>query len=140
MEIADLTNLSAPTAASGMIVLAVAGFLLVQGALAVLRPQAVTTFLGAFASSAQAHFGELAVRIAAGLAFWHFAPLSAFPLAFTAFGAVLVLTSVALLAVPWRLHRRFALWAVPLATRRMTAYAAGCLVSAAAILYGAFLG
>lgn len=136
MEIADVANLSALTAASGVIVLTVAGFLLVQGVLALLRPHAARKFLGAFASSAQAHLVELAVRIAVGLAFWHFAPLSAFPLAFKVFGAVLVLTSAALVFVPWRLHRRFAQWAVPLATRHMAPYAVGCLAGAAAIFYG----
>jgi hypothetical protein len=80
------------------------------------------------------------VRVAAGRAFWHFACLSAFPLAFHAFGAVLVLTSVTLVFVPWRLHRRFARWAVPLATRQMMPYAVGCLAGAAAICYAIWLG
>ncbi len=128
------------TAASGVIVLAVAGFLLVQGVIAVLRPHAVRKFLGGFASSAKAHFAELAARILAGLAFLQFAPYSALPLAFGVFGIVLVLTSVALVFVPWRLHRRFAQWAVPLATRHMGPFAVGCLAGAAAICYGVLLG
>ena len=128
------------TVTSGVIVLAVAGLLLVQGVIAILRPRVVRTFLGAFASSAQAHFGELAVRIVAGFAFLQFGPSSAFPRAFQVFGAVLVLTSAALVFVPWRLHRRFAQWAVPLATRHMMPYAVGCLAGAAAICYGVLLG
>jgi hypothetical protein len=36
---------------------------------------------------------------------------------------VLIVSSLVLLALPWRWHRRFASWAVPLATRHMALFA-----------------
>lgn len=125
---------------SGLVVLAVAAFLLAQGIVAFVRPQAARTFLGGFAASAKVHFCELAARIVAGLGFVHFAPFSRVPAAFEVAGWVLVATSAVMLFVPWRLHRQFAQWAVPMATRHMRPYAAGCLVGAAAIVYGMLPG
>jgi hypothetical protein len=117
-------------------VLAAAAFLLLQGAWALCRPQAVRSFLDGFASSAAAHFVELGVRIVVGVAFLGAAPRAALPDAFTAFGWLLLGTSLPLLLVPWRWHRRFARWAVPLATRWMPPYALGCLVAGVLILGG----
>lgn len=125
---------------SGAGVLGFAGFLLLQGVIALVRPARVRAFLGHFAGSARAHFTELFLRVVVGVAFLCFAPFSARPLLFEAFGMVLLLTSVLLVFVPWRLHRRFAAWAVPLATRRMAPYGVGCLVLGMAIVHAAISG
>lgn len=121
-------------------VLAFAGFLLVQGGLAFARPELVRSLLGEFASSAKAHLTELFCRVLLGLAFLCFAPFSVAPLAFEAFGLTLVLTSLVLLVVPWWVHRRFAAWAVPLATRRMALYGLGCIAMAAMVIYATIFG
>lgn len=105
-------------------------FLFAQGVLALWRPDWVRAFLGGFAASARAHFLELLLRILAGLAFVQLAPGSAWPPALHAFGLLLIVTSTLLLFVPWRLHRRFAAWAVPMATRWMPGYALACLLAA----------
>jgi hypothetical protein len=117
-------------------VLAASAFLLLQGVLGLWRPQAVRCFLDGFASSAAAHFGELAARIVVGLGFVGYAAQSAWPTAFAAFGWLLMLTSLPMLLVPWRWHRRFAQRAVPLATRWMPPYALACLCAGLAVLAG----
>lgn len=123
-----------------LLVLAAGSFLLLQGVLALLRPQSVRRFLDGFAASAALHLTELALRIAVGAGFIGYAERSALPWAFIGFGWLLVLTSLPLLLVPWRWHRRFARWAVPLATRWMWPYAVGCLAAGAAILAGVLYG
>lgn len=120
------------------IVLAVAAYLLGLAAAALLYPEKARTFLGAFASSARAHYLEQAVRLVAAAGFLAYAPHMAFSHAFRVLGWILVVTTVLLLAVPWRWHQRFAGWAVPLATRHLMLYglgslALGCFVIAAVV-------
>ena len=87
----------------------VAGLYLLGLGLALLaRPAAASRFLGGFASSGPLHYLELALRIAAGLAFITRAPDMRLPLVFNAFGWLLVVTSAALALVPWQWHRCFA--------------------------------
>jgi hypothetical protein len=126
--------------ASGAVVLAVAGFLLAQGVVALVQPDAVRAFLGRFAGTSNAHFLEMAIRIAAGLGFVFFAPFSGCPRILATAGFLLLLTSAALLFVPWRLHRRFAQWAVPMATGRMAPFGIACLAAGLAIVYATFSG
>lgn len=126
--------------ASLLLVLAVGSFLLLQGVLALACPRAVRRFLDGFAASAAVHVAELALRIVAGAGFIGYAARSASPWAFAGFGWLLVLTSLPLLLVPWRWHRRFARWAVPLATRWMWPYAVGCLAAGAAVFAGVLYG
>ncbi len=95
-----------------------AGLYLVGLGVAVLaRPAAASRFLLGFAGSGPLHYLELLVRIGVGLAFLHRAPAMLLPAVFSAFGWVLVITSAALLLVPWQWHRRFAERAVPQALR-----------------------
>ncbi len=125
---------------SGAGVLGFAGFLLLQGVMALVRPARVRAFLGHFAGSARAHFTEMFLRVVVGLAFLCFAPFSARPMLFEAFGMVLLVTTVLLLFVPWRVHRRFASWAVPLATRHMAPYALGSLALGMAVVHAVIAG
>jgi hypothetical protein len=53
-----------------------------------------------------------------------------FPVFFDAFGWVLIATSFGLMALPWRLHRRFAEWSVPQATKNMKLFAIGSFLAA----------
>jgi hypothetical protein len=95
------------------IVLVAAGYLIVLGGSALLRPALATRFLGGFATTQFLHFLELALRTVTGAAFVVSAPRLAFGNAVAVFGWVLVGTSVVLALVPWRLHQRFAAWSVP---------------------------
>lgn len=94
-------------------VLASAAYLVLLGGSALFRPALATRFLGGFATTQTLHFLELALRTVAGAAFVISAPRLALGAAVAVLGWLLVGTSLVLALVPWRLHRRFAEWAVP---------------------------
>lgn len=102
---------------------------------ALIRPEATKRFLESFATSAEIHFVELGARIVAGIALVMAAERMKFGASFLAFGWILIGTSVLLLALPWRLHRRFAAWAVPVATHRLRFFAFGALMGGGILLY-----
>lgn len=121
------------TAALGVVVLA-GLFLVALAAFAWLDPPRARRFLMAFASTATKHLVELGMRLLVGAAFILAAPHMAFPAVFSLFGWVLVLTTLVLAVVPWRLHRRFAAIAVPRATRHMAALGTASLVGGVAVI------
>lgn len=81
-------------------------------------PEKVARFLESSAGSVSTHFLEMGLRLAIGAAFVIRAPQMMVSGAFHLFGWGLILTTVCLLAVPWRWHRRFALRVVPQAIRK----------------------
>jgi len=115
-------------------------YLIGLAAVALISPERARLFLLGFAHSASVHYLELAVRLVVGASFvWH-APQMKFAILFIVFGWVMVVTTVALLFVPWRLHRRFANWSVPHATRNLPLFALGSLVGGVLILLAVALG
>ena len=117
-----------------MLVVALTGFYFVAlAAISLAAPARASGFLMGFASSAAAHYAELTIRVVVGCAFVLVAPSVPFSTAFTVFGWVLVGTTVVLFLVPWRLHREFAVRAVPRALRHLP------LVAVASLLLGAFV-
>jgi uncharacterized protein YjeT (DUF2065 family) len=120
--------------AFGVVVLTAAYFLCL-GLLALARPATAKAFLGGFAGSALAHVSELAVRIVVGASFIVGSARLKFPALFAAFGWVLIATSIGLMMIPWRLHRRFAEWSVPQATRNMMLFAAGSLAAGCLLVW-----
>lgn len=123
------------TAAAGIVVILAGLWLLGLAVTSALAPQAAARFLSGFASSARAHYLEQALRITGGAGFLLYAQQMRFTTVFEVFGWVLVITSLGLLAMPWRLHARFAQWAVPLAIRHLKFYALGAALLAAFIFY-----
>jgi len=119
--------LSGPVIAAGI-------YLVVLGGAAFFRPEETKTFLAGFASSARAHFLEMFIRLVVGVALVLLAPEMTFPAVFSLFGWVLVVTTLVLFAIPWRVHYRFAKWTVPLATRHMPLFAVGSLLGGLALL------
>lgn len=115
------------------VVVTAALYLLALGSAALIRPERTKRFLGGFATTPRIHFTELALRVVIGAALVSSAPRTAFGPAIALFGWTLVVTSLALATVPWRLHRRFAAWAVPQATQHMP------LIGIASILGGGAL-
>jgi hypothetical protein len=69
-----------------------------------------------------------------------YAPSMRFSAAFGVVGWVLVITTAALLAVPWRWHRRFARWAVPQALPHLRLIAAASLLFGGLVLGAVILG
>ena len=103
-------------------------------------PQKAKVFLSSMASSALAHYVELLVRSVLGVAFILYAPHMRFAGVFLLLGWVLIVTTICLLAFPWRWHHRFASWSVPQATRHMPLLALGSLACGALVLISVFLG
>ena len=112
-------------------------YLVALAAALLMDPTRAARFLLGFAGSSSAHYLELACRLIAGGAFVVQAPRLPWSVGFAAFGWVLLLTTAALFAVPWRVHRQFAQRAVPRALRHprllgIASLALGCLVLLAA--------
>jgi hypothetical protein len=120
-------------------VLAAGIYLVVLGIVSIIRPDHAKRFLAGHASSARAHFTELVLRLIVGGSLVVSGPQMKFPALFLAFGWVLVGTTVLLLAVPWRVHHRFAAWSVPMATRSMALFAVGALGGGAFVLLSLLL-
>ena len=99
------------------VVILVGGYLCTLGVAAFVAPALASRFLRGFAQSASAHLLELAIRIPVGVAFVIRAPRLPWEPVFAAVGWTIVITSLVLLAVPWRWHRRFAERFVPVVTR-----------------------
>ena len=115
-------------------------YLIGLSAVAIVSPRRAESFLSGFAMSAFAHYLELAVRLLVGAALVAYAPQMKSPGLFAAFGWVVVVTTIGLFAVPWRWHRRFAEWSVPLATRNMVLFAFGSLAAGSFVLVSLVLG
>lgn len=88
-------------------------FLACLGVACLVAPAQARRVLLGFSSSLALHYLELAIRLVVGGALLVVAPTMAFPRVFTAAGAVLVITTLVLVLVPWRWHRHFAQRTVP---------------------------
>ncbi len=109
-------------------------YLLVLGVAALLMPSRVESFLGKFASSAFSHYLEVSIRLIVGAALVHKGATLSIGVIFEVFGWVLLATSLVLLCIPWQWHRKFARFAVPLATRMLPAVGVAAIVLGLALL------
>ncbi len=115
-------------------------YLIGLAGLAFVSPERAKLFLSRMASSALAHYVELLVRLVVGAAFVVYAPQMKLASIFLVFGWVLIGTTMGLLALPWRVHHRFASWSVPQATRHMPLLGLGSLAGGVLILVAMLLG
>jgi len=115
-------------------------YLVGLAALAVISPTRAKSFLASFASTAFAHYVELVIRLIVGAALLLHAPHMKFSGLFLLMGWVLVITTTAMFAMPWRWHHRFSQWSVPMATRNMPLLALGSLAGGLFILVSYVLG
>ncbi len=125
---------------ASIIVLLAGLYFIGLAAVAFVAPARAKSFLSSFAGSARAHYSELLIRLVIGAAFVIFAPEMKFSVIFLVFGWVLIVTTIVLVVLPWRLHHRFASWSVPMATRRMRLFALGSLAGGVFVLMSAVLG
>jgi len=122
-------------------ILAVAAlYLLALGLAAGCAPQRATRFLGQFAQSAKAHYTEMALRAAVGLALIVHAEHMRYSEAFVLIGWVITLTTALLLMVPWRWHQAIANRAVPLALRILPVLALCSVLAGVLLLYSLLSG
>lgn len=89
---------------------------------AFVRPNIVKRFFQFFASSAKAHYIEQFIRLIVGSAIILFSDSMLYGSVFEIFGWVIILTTVALLMMPWKWHRKFGEWTNPFAVRNMKLY------------------
>ena len=123
------------------LVVVVAGLYLVAlGVTALVRPLRARRFLEAHATSARVHFTELVLRLTVGVALVNTAPRMLGANLVLMAGWILIGTTLALAVTPWRVHRRFAEWSVPMATRRLSLVAIGAIAGGVAVLAALALG
>ena len=99
-------------------------------------PTLAERFLVSFASSARAHYVEMACRLLIGSSLVILSPVMWQPQVFRVMGWVIVMTSIALILMPWRWHHRFATLVLPTLVRHMRLYAVGLFASGCLLLYG----
>jgi uncharacterized protein YjeT (DUF2065 family) len=117
------------------IVLMAGTYLVGLGAMAFLAPARAASFLLGFATSARAHFIELALRgLVGGALVWHASQMR-FGSAFALAGWLLVITTAGLLVVPWRWHRSFAQRAVPHVTGHLRLLGLASLLMGGLVLF-----
>jgi hypothetical protein len=121
--------------------LVVAGFGLFLVGLAILitaRPSRAEKFFRAFASSALTHYTEQAVRLIVGAAVVIRSESMRYPELFNVFGWLVIVSTAALLVIPWRWHNKFATLVMPPVFRRMKLFAFGAFALGAFVLYSVF--
>ena len=119
--------------AAKAIVVVVAIFFLLLGAVALVRPPIARRFLLGFASNALKHYAELLARILVGGSLLLIAHNSSYSTVLSAFGWLLIVTTAFMAFVPWRFHHRFTQSAVPKALQFLP------LIGITALVIGALL-
>jgi hypothetical protein len=102
------------------------------------RPALAERFLMSFASSARAHYAEMACRLLIGTSLVVLSPAMWPTNMFRVIGWAIVISSVALLLIPWRWHHRFGRRVLPTLIRWMNVYAVGVFAFGCLLLYGVF--
>ena len=104
------------------------------------KPAMAERFLMRFASSAQTHYIEQAFRLLIGAALVVLSPAMWQSSLFWLVGWAIVLSSAALMCVPWQWHHRFGERVLPIVVRHVRLYAVGALAFGVLVLYGVFGG
>jgi len=104
------------------------------------KPAIAERFLRRFASSAGTHYVEQIFRLLIGAALVVLSPAMWQPNLFWLVGWVIVVSSAALMCVPWQWHHRFAERVGPMFFGHLRLYAVGAFAFGALLLYGVFAG
>ena len=103
-------------------------------------PALAGRFFMSLAQSARAHYTEQAFRLLIGAALVVRAPSMRHPAVFAVLGWAIVVSSAALMLVPWQWHRRMGDRVLPMLIRHMGLYAVGIAAFAVLLLYGVLSG
>jgi len=103
-------------------------------------PALAERFLMRFASSARTHYVEQVFRLLVGAALVVLSPGMWQPNIFWLIGWAIVVSSAALMGVPWQWHHRFAKRVLPIVVRHLRMFAVGPFAFGALLLYGVFAG
>ena len=104
------------------------------------KPARAERFLMSFATSARAHYVEQAFRILVGAALVVLSSTMWQPKMFWLFGWAIVISSAALICVPWQWHDRLGERLRPMLVRHLKLYAVGAFALGLLLLYGFFAG
>jgi hypothetical protein len=104
------------------------------------RPAVAERFLARFASSALTHYVEQVFRLLIGAALVVLSPAMWQPNMFWLVGWAIVISSAALMCVPWQWHHRLGERVLPMVVRHLRLYAVGSFAFGALLLYGVFAG
>ena len=121
------------------IVVVTFAFVLIAFAVVVFaKPAIAERLLKPFARSARAHYVEQGFRLLVGAALVVLSPTMWQPTMFRLVGWVIVVSSTALMCVPWQWHHRFGERIRPAFTKYLWLYAVGAFAFGALLLYGVF--
>lgn len=123
---------------SGVVVVGFGLFLIGLAALINTTPSHAERFLRGFASSALTHYTEQGMRLVVGAAIVTFASSMRYPELFKLFGWLIIVSTAALLLIPWQWHNKFASLVMPPVFRGMRLFALGAFTLGAFILYSVF--
>ncbi len=118
-----------------VILIIVGVYFIALGVTSLFAPAKAKIFLLGFAGSPFKHYLELALRLIVGGSILVQAPHLIYPGAFTLFGWILIVTTVCLLFVPWKWHRRFAEKAVPIAVGYLPVIGVASLALGSGLLF-----
>jgi len=104
------------------------------------KPAVAERFLMRFASSARTHYIEQIFRLLIGAALVVLSPAMWMSNMFWLVGWAIVVSSAALMCVPWQWHHRFAKRVLPIVIRHLKLSAMGPFAFGALLLYGVFAG
>src|SRR5262245_29786754 len=104
------------------------------------KPARAERFVTAFASSAQTHYVEQGFRILIGAALVVLSSSMWQPRMFWLVGWAIVVSSAALICVPWQWHDRLGERMRPMLVRYLKLYAVGAFALGVLLLYGFFAG
>jgi hypothetical protein len=125
---------------AAVVVVAFALVLIAFTGVAFAKPAIAERFLLRFASSARTHYVEQVLRLLMGAALVVLSPAMWQPNVFWLVGWAIVISSVALMCVPWQWHHRFAERVGPMLIRHLRLYAVGSFGFGALLLHGVFAG
>ena len=128
------------TLLAGIVVVACGLCLIGFTCIVFVRPEPAKRFLMSFASSARAHYAEQACRLLFGTSLVVLSAAMWQATMFRVIGWALVISSLALLLMPWQWHHRFGRRVLPSVVRHITLYAAGVFAFGCLLLYGVFFG
>jgi hypothetical protein len=83
---------------------------------------------------------ELFLRLLVGVAMVAYSPMMRFQELFRGFGWLLVITTLVLALVPWRLHRRFAAWVMPTVLALLKWYGLSSAILGVFVLFAVVAG
>jgi hypothetical protein len=104
------------------------------------KPAVAERFLMRFASSARTHYVEQVFRLLIGAALVVLSPAMWQPNIFWLIGWAVMISSVALMCVPWQWHHRFAERLLPIVVGRLRLCALAPCAFGALLLYGVLEG